>query len=257
MFSARRPWYVPWRGRCANLDLVQSDGPRGRQKPATAVPEGGQSDTALSRLMHEVDSDLDQTALPNTEMRKDLKDIRAKRQAQSVDPRTVAATKAVAEFAGVLKQQTADAVSQFAVVLKRYQPPRSPADRDRVYMLDLVAGGTTLIAEEPVPGLTSSGCPSWSHNGSRIVFDASPGRDWNRTHVMTIEVRDGRPTFLDLGPGNCPTFSPDDQKIAFLLNPGAGQGPNLACGLWRQTARNDAGRANTGPHTGQPTAANS
>jgi Tol biopolymer transport system component len=163
-------------------------------------------------------------------MRKDLKDIRAKRQAQSVDPRPVAATKAVAQFAGVLKQQTAEAVSQFAVVLKRYQPPRSPADRDRVYMLDLVAGGTTLIAEEPVPGLTSSGCPSWSHNGSRIVFDASPGRDWNRTHVMAIEVRDGRPTFLDLGPGNCPTFSPDDQKIAFLLNPGARAGAES--GVW-------------------------
>jgi Tol biopolymer transport system component len=70
----------------------------------------------------------------------------------------------------------------------------------------------------------------WSHDGSRIVFDASPGRDWSRTRLMSIEVREGRPTFTDLGPGNCPTFSPDDKKIAFLLNPGAQAGAQD--GVW-------------------------
>jgi hypothetical protein len=37
---------------------------------------------------------------------------------------------------------------------------------------------------------------------------------------MMMELGDGRPTIKDLGPGNCPSLSPDDEQIAFLLNPG-------------------------------------
>jgi dipeptidyl aminopeptidase/acylaminoacyl peptidase len=117
-------------------------------------------------------------------------------------------------------------------VLKRQQPRRGPAhgDRNQLYMVDLVAGGTTLIADEPVPGLTWSGSPDWSHDGSRIVFDASPGTDWRHARLMSIEIRDARPAFTDLGPGNCPTFSPDDEKIVFMLNPGAQEGTDA--GVW-------------------------
>ena len=65
-----------------------------------------------------------------------------------------AATEAMTQLAEVLKQQPAQAVSQFADVLKRHQPRRSGVDGDRmqIYMLDLVAGGTTLIADESVHG---------------------------------------------------------------------------------------------------------
>jgi len=47
---------------------------------------------------------------------------------------------------------------------------------------------------------------------------------------MSIEIRDARTTFTDLGLGNCPTFSPDDKKIACMLNPGAQAGLRPACG---------------------------
>jgi dipeptidyl aminopeptidase/acylaminoacyl peptidase len=97
-------------------------------------------------------------------------------------------------------------------------------------MVDLVAGGTILIADEPVAGMTWSGSPEWSHDGTRIVFDASPGTNWRDAHVMSVEIRDGRPAFTDLGPGNCPTFSPDDKKIAFMLNPGTAEG--VEGGVW-------------------------
>jgi Tol biopolymer transport system component len=131
-----------------------------------------------------------------------------------------------------LKQQRAQAVSQLAEVLKRQQPKRGPKheERNQLYMLDLVQGGTTLIADEPGPGLTWSGSPEWSHDGSRIVFDASPGNDFRQARLMSIEIRDAQPKLTDLGAGNCPTFSPDDKKIAFMLNPGAEAGAEA--GVW-------------------------
>ena len=133
---------------------------------------------------------------------------------------------------GVGREQRDLAVKQFADLLKRQQPQRGQAggDRNQLYMVDLVAGGTTLIADEPLAGLTWSGSPEWSHDGTRIVFDASPGTDWQHARVVSVEIRDGRPVFTDLSPGNCPTFSPDDKKIAFMINPGAEEG--MEAGVW-------------------------
>ena len=212
--------------------LGQSGRPSERQARAEAVPAGDDDSTPLSRSVDLLQSELDQTARQNAAMRKHLQDIRAELKTQHAGPRPTAATTAVTQFANVLKQQPASAVSQLASALKQYQPRRSAAEggHNRVYMLDLVAGGTTLISDEPAPGLTYSGSPKWSHDGARIVFDATPGTDWSRTRLMSIEVRDGLPAFTDLGPGNCPAFAPDDKKIAFLLNPGAQAGAEE--GVW-------------------------
>ena len=102
------------------------------------------------------------------------------------------------------------AVAKLAGAFKHHEPRRgaTKGKQNQVYMLDLVTGETTLISDEPVSGLTWSGSPEWSHDGSRIVFDASPGEDFSRSRLISIEVRDGRPAFTDLGPGNCPTFAP-------------------------------------------------
>jgi WD40 repeat protein len=119
-----------------------------------------------------------------------------------------------------------------ADALKR-NPPRPTliiGDPTRLFMRDLVEGRNYLIAEEPIPGLTSCGSPQWSHDGRRIAFDASPGPDWQRTQLMVVEARDGKPEFTRLGPGNCPSFSPDDSQIAFLLNPDAV--PGSESGIW-------------------------
>ena len=141
-------------------------------------------------------------------------------------------TAATQTAAAPLVHAPSRSVARLADVLKRHQPRRGEVDGDRmqVYMLDLVAGGTTLIADESVTGLTWNGSPTWSHDGTRIVFDAGPGTDWARSHLKSIEVVEGRPKFTDLGPGNCPTLSPDDKRIAFLLNPGAQAGAEA--GVW-------------------------
>jgi hypothetical protein len=38
---------------------------------------------------------------------------------------------------------------------------------------------------------------------------------------MVLEARDNKPSFRDLGAGNCPNIAPDGRHIAFVLNPGA------------------------------------
>jgi Tol biopolymer transport system component len=53
------------------------------------------------------------------------------------------------------------------------------------------------------------------------------------THLKVIELAQGRVTMSDLGLGNCPTFSPSDDRIAFLNNSGVG-GAEL--GVWLMRA---------------------
>lgn len=128
--------------------------------------------------------------------------------------------------------QTAQTVNRFADVLKRHPAQRRAAGEHRLqlYMMDLVKGGTTLLVDEPDPGLDYCNAPKWSHDGTRIVFHARSWTGSGPSRIKAIEVRDGRPTLTDLGPGNCATLSPDDKKIAFLLNPGAE--PGAEGGIW-------------------------
>src|SRR5262249_1729973 len=129
-------------------------------------------------------------------------------------------------------QEPARAVAEFVDAIKRHPSRRKPAEGDRLqlYMMDLVAGETTLLVDEHDPGLDCCGSPKWSHDGRRIVFDATPGTQFQPSHIEALEIRDGRPAITDLGRGNCPTFSPDDRRIAFMLNPGAE--PGAQAGVW-------------------------
>ncbi len=85
-------------------------------------------------------------------------------------------------------------------------------------MLDVNNDEVTLIADQPAPGLTHCGSPTWSYDGRRILYDATPGTQWSLTRLKSIRLGDGPPAVTDLGTGNCPTFSPTDDRIAFLSN---------------------------------------
>lgn len=140
-----------------------------------------------------------------------------------------ASTKAVSRLAEVLKggpETIPMAVSRLAEVLKRYPPPHrsGEGERLRLYMRDLIEGGTTLIVDEPAPGLDRCGSATWSHDGRRIIFDVRPGYQFTQTRLMAIDVRDGRPLLTDLGLGDTPTFAPDDKRIAFGLSSGEDSG---------------------------------
>ncbi len=131
-------------------------------------------------------------------------------------------------------------VDRLAGVLRR-NPPRHAAKAGvgmQLYMRDLLEDRTILIADEPVPGLSWTGAPDWSHDGTRIVFDTSPGKDWVKSRLIILEARDGKLGFLDIGAGNCARFSPDDQQLAFVLNDGAVPGEEWGVYLMRADGTN-------------------
>jgi Tol biopolymer transport system component len=124
----------------------------------------------------------------------------------------------------------------------RKQPaqPSKAADRLALHLIDAETGEVTLIADEPDPGLVRCGSPAWSHDGRRIVFDAMPMNQVPATHLKVIELIGGRPVVSDLGPGNCPTWSPSDDRIAFLNN---SRTDGAELGVWLMQADGSGRRA--------------
>ncbi len=119
---------------------------------------------------------------------------------------------------GAAAQQAA----RLAQLLERH-PARPSTAAKRVaglFLLDITSGRATLIADEPDPGVGYCGCPDWSSDGGRILFDAMNADHVAQSHIKMISIIDGRPVTTDLGGGNCPTLSPDGRRIAFLNNLG-------------------------------------
>jgi len=198
--------------------------PSERPRQGGAVPDADEPQAALTRSVDKLQSELDETARRTTGMQKVLQDIRTDLKALRAN-----------RLAGRPMTEYAQAAGRLADALKRH-PARLGADVGwgyQVYMLDLVEGGTTLVADEPLPGQFCSGIPRWSHDGTRIVFDTTGG-EWPRARLMAIEVRENRPIFTKLGAGNNPTFSPDDTQIAFLLH--AGNEAGAGGGVWMMRA---------------------
>jgi hypothetical protein len=131
-----------------------------------------------------------------------------------------------------LADEPARSVARFAEVLKRHPARRVPKEgnQHRLYMMDLVDGGTTLIADETEPGFTWCNTPKWSHYGTRIIFGNYSVPGFELCRIKAIEIRDGLPTCIDLGAGNSPTFSENDRRIAFALEPGSE--PGAEAGVW-------------------------
>ena len=99
-----------------------------------------------------------------------------------------------------------------------------------LYAIDAIDGEVITVRTKPIGDLTYFGSPSWSNDGRRIIFDATPGKAWRETHLKLFYVAQRKAGIKDLGPGNCPTLSPDGERIAFLLNTGAV--PDAPAGIW-------------------------
>ncbi len=137
----------------------------------------------------------------------------------------------------------AEAVRRLVEQLKRHPVPPKPAPlRFGLHLMDPNSGEVTLIADQPAPGLTYCGSPAWSHDGHRILYDATPGTQWAMTRLKSIELVEGRLSVTDLGTGNCPAFSPVDDRIAFLSN-----AEGVPTGIWLMIA-DGSGRRHLGDY---------
>jgi RNA polymerase sigma factor (sigma-70 family) len=207
--------------------------PAAKERAAAARSLSNQQ-SSLTNSVNKLEAELNDTARRNAQMLGELQAIKNRLEelriaAQSVDKRPP-----VQQLAAALERQGNPAVSRLAEALKRHPEKRGGVDGDRmqIYMMDLADGTTTLIADEPQPGLVRSADPKWSNDGRRIVFEAAINRQWERARLMSIQLREGdaSPALTDLGPGACPTISSDDKKIAFLLTPNAER--NVQAGVW-------------------------
>jgi WD40 repeat protein len=134
-------------------------------------------------------------------------------------------------------EATSRAVARLVEQLKRHaarpKPVPDPPDPNRfsIELMGVADGDMTLVAEEPALGLVRCGSPAWSHDGRRILFDATPEAQFRLSRLQSIDLGQDRGTVTDFGPGNCPTFSPADDRIAFLSNADGGQ-----VGVWLMKA---------------------
>ena len=146
------------------------------------------------------------------------------------EPKTPEPRKAAASQPKDGNETPEKSVSRLVEQLKQHPvKPSTAAKRVGLYMIDVESGAVTLIADQPDPGLDYCGSPEWSHDGKRIIYDAQPVDGLPLTRLKVIELAQGRFELTDLGLGNCPTFSPTDDRIAFLNNSSVG-GAQL--GVW-------------------------
>ena len=103
-------------------------------------------------------------------------------------------------------------------------------ERLALYAINVTTGEVVLVRDNPIGDLTYFGSPSWSADGRRILFDASPGKAFSKTRLKLFSVDQRKAEIKDLGPGNCPSLSPDGKRVTFLLNSGAG--PDAPPGIW-------------------------
>src|SRR5262249_51047189 len=122
------------------------------QRPDGAVAGADEPQAALTRSVARLESALDESARRNAEMRQTLQDLRAQVKALSAGGLPAIVKSAATLFAEGIESDNARAVGRLAGALKRH-PPRLAPDLGwnyETYMLDLVEGGTTLVADEPI-----------------------------------------------------------------------------------------------------------
>jgi RNA polymerase sigma factor (sigma-70 family) len=207
---------------------VQTFGQSGKSVGEPQAPGAGSDvddrHSALNRSIEKLQSELDESGRRFAEMHNELRAIRGELRDLTLRHPTTPAKAAAVRLYAAINTEYGKAANQLAEALKQH-PPKPSRDvgwNYQLHMLDLIDGSVTLVADEPLPQQYCSGLGKWSHDGTRIVFDTT-GSEWPVGKLMAIEVKDGRPVFSELGPGNNPAWSPNDRQIAFVRHPTPGR----------------------------------
>jgi len=91
----------------------------------------------------------------------------------------------------------------------------SAEDRNGISVFDLESRVVTQLTSDPCPRCFSNGSPSWSPDGSRIVFDAYRN---NSTDIWIMNA-DGSGEEKIYSGGMMPDWSPDGLEIVFVSPP--------------------------------------
>ena len=106
----------------------------------------------------------------------------------------------------------------------------------RIYIIDRDGANLRLLDDAQVADKKWCGSVSWSHDGKKIAFDATPdNRRWSESRIAVyVLAGQQQGSTIDLGYGNTPTWSPDDSHLAFFLNQGTPNGERA--GVWVMNA---------------------
>ena len=117
------------------------------------------------------------------------------------------------------KPEISKSVQRLVDQLKKQSvKPAKGLESINLYMIDLQTRETTLVASQPQEGFDCCGSAAWSNDGRRILYDTMPRGNFSATLIKSLSVGEGGVEATDVGPGNCPSFSADDERIIFLNN---------------------------------------
>ena len=115
------------------------------------------------------------------------------------------------------------------------QPTRKGEEGFRA-LYTIARDGTKAEYLTSAPGMISSSSPAYSHDGTMVAFDATADVGALGDCRLFVVALEGpfKGMFKDFGCGNVPTWSPDDSRIAYMLNPG--NPADVEWGIWIMNA---------------------
>ena len=159
-------------------------------------------------------------------------------------PPVAEADKPIDELRGKLMEQirTSTEALRMLDAVKRQrarETAKNPTDEETrrgedgfraIYTID--SKGSEAKYLTAAPGMISSSSPELSHDGTMIAFDGVPVHNSLGEAHLFVTALEGpfKGIFKDFGCGNVPSWSPDDKRIAYMLNPGNPAG--VEWGIW-------------------------